>query len=114
MTWRLADTAALRNFAAVHHRSPAAMRAALDVDAGQSRHDLLQVFDNRRGRHGLGAQEILHQGDVAVLVTVKEKTKIADFDKPRRQHVQQKAPDELIGARPNARLPSGEPVWSRR
>jgi hypothetical protein len=77
----------------------------MDVDAGQAQHDLLRVFNNLCGHHGLGAHQGTDQGDVAVLVTVKEETEITYFDKPRRQHVQQKAPDKLIGARPNARLP---------
>jgi hypothetical protein len=35
--------------------------------------------------HGLGAQEFLDQGDVGVVVTVKEETEITYFDKSRWQ-----------------------------
>jgi len=86
------------------------MRAALDVDAGQAQ--LLRVFNNRRGHHCLDSHQLPDQGDVAVFVTVKEETEITYFDKPRRQHVQQKAPDKFIGAQRHLdRSPPGFGGW---
>ena len=69
----------------------------MDIDTQQPEHDLLGIFNRRSGDYSLRAHLLADQCDVPPLVTMEQKTEIADFDKPERQHMQKEAPDKLIG-----------------
>ncbi len=95
MLWRISDGAYFWYFESDNHLSLAAMRAAMEVDAGQPQQDLLRVPNKRVGDRSLRIHQRTDQGDVPALIAMEQKSEIADFDKAWRQHMQQKAPGLL-------------------
>lgn len=79
------------------HPSFAAMGTTADIDSRQSHHDLLHAVIQSLDTLSRRIEKNENQNDIFAFVPVKQKTKISDFNKPGRQHMQQKSPDEFLG-----------------
>jgi hypothetical protein len=95
--WRIADMAALGDFADGNQLTFSAAPATADIDAAGAQHQLEGILAGWFAAWGRCVQQFADQHDIGAFVAVEQKAEVADFNKAPGQHMQQKPTEKLAG-----------------